>query len=176
MKKKQNNSVRASVLHIILALGLVSVSAILFASSLSTSPGGTHGTSITAVQSDAPMPDVMQIIGPVLVNKDLRDLPYVAPSREFEEKRLTRYPHPEIPTLTKPTSAYQRFESLMKQVLSPMPEMPTPLLTFDGMNSAQSGCMCLPPDTEGDVGPNHYVQSVNSRSEEHTSELQSHSF
>jgi len=22
--------------------------------------------------------------------------------------------------------------------------------------------MCLPPDTDGDVGPNHYVQSVNS--------------
>jgi hypothetical protein len=36
------------------------------------------------------------------------------------------------------------------------------MLTFDGMNSSQSGCMCLPPDTDGDVGPNHYVQSVNS--------------
>src|SRR5205814_9292647 len=40
--------------------------------------------------------------------------------------------------------------------------MPAPLLTFDGMNSSQSGCLCLPPDTDGDVGPNHYVQSVNS--------------
>ena len=50
----------------------------------------------------------------------------------------------------------------MKQIISPTPQMPAPLLTFDGMNSAQSGCMCLPPDTDGDVGPNHYVQSVNS--------------
>src|SRR2546430_13474664 len=42
-----------------------------------------------------------------------------------------------------------------------------------------------PPDTNGDVGPNHYVQTVNTdfaifnksgtRSEEHTSELQSQS-
>ena len=30
------------------------------------------------------------------------------------------------------------------------------------MNSTQSGCLCLPPDTDGDVGPNHYIQSVNS--------------
>jgi hypothetical protein len=30
------------------------------------------------------------------------------------------------------------------------------------MNSTQSGCGCLPPDTHGDVGPNHYIQSVNS--------------
>src|SRR5436190_20709412 len=162
MKKKRDNSVRASALHIILALGLISISAVLFASSLASSPGGANGTSTTAVQPDMPMPDVVQIIGPVLLNKDLRDLPYIAPSREFEEKRLMRYPHPETPASTKQTSVYQRFESLMKQMMSPVPQMPAPLLTFDGMNSAQSGCMCLPPDTDGDVGPSHYVQSANS--------------
>ena len=162
MKKKQHNSVRASALQITLALGLISLSAILFASSLTSSPGGANASSTTAIQPDTPMPDFVQLIGPVILNTDLRDLPYIAPSHEFEEKRLTRYPHPEIPTPTKPTSAYQRFESLMKQILSPMPQMPGPLLTFDGMNSSQSGCLCLPPDTDGDVGPNHYVQSVNS--------------
>jgi hypothetical protein len=40
--------------------------------------------------------------------------------------------------------------------------MPTPIATFAGMDSTQSGCGCLPPDTQGDVGPSHYVQSVNS--------------
>src|SRR5438309_7412 len=39
--------------------------------------------------------------------------------------------------------------------------MPGPLLTFDGINSSQSACGCLPPDTDGDVGPNHYVEGVN---------------
>jgi len=68
--------------------------------------------------------DVVQLIGPVLSKQDLRDLPYIAPSHEFEEKRLMRYPHPEIPTPTKPTSAYERFESLMKQMLPPLPQMP----------------------------------------------------
>src|SRR5439155_2730038 len=113
---------------------------------------------------DAPgtqTPDVVQLIGPVILNQDLRDLLYIAPSHEFEEKRLMRYPHPEIPSPTN-QSAYPRFETFLKQIAPPTPTMPAPLLTFDGMNSAQSGCMCLPPDTDGDVGPSHYVQSVNS--------------
>ena len=40
--------------------------------------------------------------------------------------------------------------------------MPAPLLTFDGVSAAQSGCGCFPPDSNGDVGPNHYVNAVNS--------------
>ncbi len=35
----------------------------------------------------------------------------------------------------------------------------TPLLTFEGVDNL---CGCSPPDTVGDVGPNHYVQMVNS--------------
>src|ERR1043166_1858323 len=163
MKKKFAPQSAFFSLRLLIGLFVVLAgSAILFASSLISSPGSATAGSATAVQPDTPMPDVVQLIGPVLLNTDLRDLPYIAPSHEFEEKRLTRYPHPEIPSPTKPTSAYQRFESLMKQIMSPLPNMPAPLLTFDGMNSAQSGCMCLPPDTDGDVGPSHYVQSVNS--------------
>ena len=41
--------------------------------------------------------------------------------------------------------------------------MPTPLATFPGITSTQSACGCLPPDTDGDVGPSHYIQAVNSR-------------
>ncbi len=36
--------------------------------------------------------------------------------------------------------------------------MPTPIITFDGIDRTTSSCNCLPPDTNGDVGPNHYVQ------------------
>ena len=43
--------------------------------------------------------------------------------------------------------------------------MPTPSLTFDGAtsedNRAVNGANYIPPDTNGDVGPNHYVSSVN---------------
>ncbi len=39
-------------------------------------------------------------------------------------------------------------------------ETPTPLFDFAGTDQ-QHGCSCAPPDTVGDVGPNHYVQMVN---------------
>jgi hypothetical protein len=40
--------------------------------------------------------------------------------------------------------------------------MPTPIRTFEGVNFGTGSCNCAPPDTNGDVGPNHYVQIVNS--------------
>jgi len=39
----------------------------------------------------------------------------------------------------------------------------TPSLTFDGISAADEGNSVAPPDTDGDVGPNHYVQVVNNR-------------
>ena len=37
-------------------------------------------------------------------------------------------------------------------------QMPAPIQNFDGVANM---CGCLPPDTNGDVGPNHYMQWVN---------------
>jgi len=43
--------------------------------------------------------------------------------------------------------------------------MPVPILSFDGLSNADNGAVlgggAVPPDTTGDVGPNHYVQMVN---------------
>ena len=36
-------------------------------------------------------------------------------------------------------------------------------LTWDGVSAASSGCGCLPPDTNGDVSDQHYIQWVNTR-------------
>src|SRR5437868_11434866 len=76
-------------------------------------------------------PEIVRMVGPVSVDQDLRDLPYVAPKAEFEEKVLTRHPHPEIgqpaqkcPDLT---------ATLLKKVWQPTPTMPPPLLTFKGV-------------------------------------------
>ena len=45
------------------------------------------------------------------------------------------------------------------------PLVPGPTLTFDGIDNIDNfnlfGFRVLPPDTNGDVGPNHYVHSVN---------------
>ena len=47
------------------------------------------------------------------------------------------------------------------QSSAPSPNVPAPLFTWDG--STVTDCNCAPPDPNGDVGPNHYVQMVNVR-------------
>jgi hypothetical protein len=109
-------------------------------------------------------PEIVQMVGPVRLDQDLRNLPYVAPKAEFEERALTRYPHPG--TGGAATGASQKCPdltaTLLKSIWRPVPTMPPPLLTFEGVGEAQSGCGCEPPDSDGDVGPNHYVEAVNS--------------
>src|SRR5256714_10023648 len=164
MKKKSTSQSAFFNLRVLIAavfcLGALAVA--LFAQTKSAKP--TQQRNHSGAAQDSPgtqTPDVVRLVGPVIENNDLRSLPYVAPNAEIEQKRLTRYPHPEIPSSTN-QSDYPWFENLLNQITPPTRAMPAPLLTFDGMNSSQSGCLCLPPDTDGDVGPNHYVQSVNS--------------
>src|SRR5436190_7258265 len=52
---------------------------------------GTKNTNQASPGTQAP--DVVQMVGPVRLDQDLRSLPYVAPKPEFEERVLTRYPH-----------------------------------------------------------------------------------
>ena len=172
MKKNSTSQSAFSNLRVLVAslLCLTGVFVALGATSINSNPSKAqtatqtqHGPAAPAAANQPGGPAVAPLVGPVILNRDLRDLPYIAPNPEVEEKRLTRYPHPEIPLPAGPNpSEFERFKSLLKQIIPPTPMMPGPILTFDGMNSAQSGCLCLPPDTDGDVGPNHYVQSVNS--------------
>ena len=109
MKKKSTSQSAFFNLRVLIAavfcLGALAVA--LFAQTKSAGPTQQSNRSVGA--QDAPgtqTPDVVQLIGPVILNTDLRDLPYIAPSHEIEEKRLTRYPHPEIPTPDQIKSAY----------------------------------------------------------------------
>ncbi len=131
---------------VLLALGIYSDSA------------KAQGT--TPALPNSGQPTVMRMVGPVLLDQDLRSLPYIPQSPETEERRLTRHPHPETGG-PPPISGFTRFQSLLEEVLAPIPKMPPPSLTFDGMNSTQTSCSCLPPDTIGDVGANHYVEALN---------------
>jgi len=115
-------------------------------------------------KQDAPgtqTPDVVRMVGPVRLDRDLRDLPWVAPKAEHEEQPLYRHPRPTEPPQTSSgygTSGLARVQSLLKNIWQPQPTMPGPLLTFEGHNNT---CGCQPPDTDGDVGPNHYVEAIN---------------
>src|SRR5206468_3656931 len=125
----------------------------------------TRQSNRSAGAQDAPgaqAPDVIGLIGPVRQDQDLRSLPYVPQAGEVEHRRLTRYPRPDTqPSEDYGTSKFPQFQSLLKNIFRPTPTMPPPLLTFDGINSGQSFCGCFPPDTNGDVGPNHYVETTN---------------
>ena len=102
-----------------------------------------------------PQADFVRMVGPVSQDRDLRTLPYIAQGGEGDDEiRLMRHPH------VKKTEKYDA-EKVVRSLMAPA-TMPAPLATFPGITSVTSGCGCLPPDTDGDVGPNHYIQAVNS--------------
>src|SRR4029077_8046533 len=107
-------------------------------------------------------PDVVRMVGPVRLDQDLRSVPYTPKKPREEERRLTRY----VPLNTGQTIAPSRHgtsglpyvQQLLKDIWRPAPTMPGPLLTFEGIGDL---CGCQPSDSEGDVGPNHYVEAIN---------------
>jgi hypothetical protein len=133
------------IFMVLLALGIYSDSA--------------KAQATTPAQPSSGRPTVVRMVGPVHLDRDLRSLPYIPQSPEIEERRLTRHPRPETGG-PPPISGFARFQSLLEEVLAPVPAMPPPSLTFDGM-TLSSGGAGWPPDTDGDVGPNHYVEVVN---------------
>jgi subtilisin-like proprotein convertase family protein len=67
-----------------------------------------------------------------------------------------RHRLPNTPSLEKSDPAQPLMKAAQRAAI------PAPITSFDGLNSVQSACACVPPDPHGDVGPNHYVQSANS--------------
>ena len=86
------------------------------------------------------------------VSAKLRDMPKIAPhptKLEEADKRLpTNLPH------------RNRRDTLVQS--SPAaPNMPAPLLNFDGVAFPGVSCNCAPPDPNGEAGATQYVQTVN---------------
>jgi hypothetical protein len=133
-----------------------------FSNALAQARGTRSNQSRT--NQDAPgsqTPDVVRMVGPVRLNQDLRTLPYIPQEEETEERRLTRYQFPGTGALpSAPETSSPRVQSLIKGLFRSVPSMPAPLLTFEGGAAAQF-CACAPPDSDGDVGPNHYVEAIN---------------
>jgi len=134
-----------------------------FSSAFAQARGAKNNRSATQASPGTQTPDVVHMVGPVALNMDLRELPYIAPKEEFEERVLTRYPHGTAQTGASAgygISGLAKVQQLVKNLWLPAPNMPPPLLTFEGLGAAQA-CACAPPDSDGDVGPNHYVEAVN---------------
>ena len=89
----------------------------------------------------------------------LRDM-----KQEKVDKKVEREANenPKVPASLKhkdsPDTVVQGF-SLLLSLLAP--NMPSPLLNFDGIPFPGVACNCAPPDTNGEVGLTQYVQIVN---------------
>jgi fibronectin type III domain protein len=94
------------------------------------------------------------VVGPERhdVTPALRDMPLIAPEQEKEET-----PHAPLPVHGGPRVLGERRDAAL-QIAAPTNSAITPRASFDGIGNTAG---VLPPDTNGDVGPNDYVQWVN---------------
>jgi len=93
-----------------------------------------------------------------------------APLSQMARTFVTERPERQIPIKIPPGLAerHKGFAKRPDPVLQTRPSdtlTPVPSLTFEGQsdddNAATIGGRVVPPDTNGDVGPNHYVQFIN---------------
>lgn len=157
MKRKYNTQAAFFNLRTLFGLAISLTGVSLAVIGFAANPAATTQARSVASDSQRPgVPEVHRIVGPVSLNRDLRTLRYIPQSGESEEDvRLTRHPRHlgGVPEKFNPVKA-------VRQAMQPS-TMPTPIATYAGIGRANSGCSCLPPDTNGDVGPNHYIQAVN---------------
>lgn len=99
-----------------------------------------------------------QPVTPAEFNGDLRDLPQVVTQEERRQFSLRPELEMELPKTKKPLPGI--LPESLNQVFAPLAAMPSPIVTFNGMTFALNGAG-HPPDTVGDVGPNHYIMAVN---------------
>lgn len=135
--------------------------AVLAGVALALGGGVFSGGGNAVAQSVEPTITIGERVAPAEFNGDLRDLPQVggALPRVFKgpgegnpnvgiEKQLNQGP-------------------VVAPVAPAAPSMPAPTQSFEGLQFSGScgvGVQCgagWPPDTVGDVGPNHYIQAVN---------------
>ncbi len=105
--------------------------------------------------SAAGAPDIVWMLGPVSQDENVDHLPFIA-GAERRLPALRRHPLPVGPAETAQSG------TTTAPAVVPGLSLPATGLSFDGMTQNEGCGNCLPPNTVGDVGPNHYIQSVNS--------------
>lgn len=116
-------------------------------------PGAPNTVDVFRDPSDTAMSKVQQgsTAAAVSFDGDLRSLPQIGPEEkslgiEFEMMEMER-PNP-------------NFTDPVRQEFRAPDAMPGPIQNFAGLDLTNWGAG-WPPDTNGDVGPNHYIQTVN---------------
>ncbi|MEY2488879.1 MAG: hypothetical protein QOC70_821 [Verrucomicrobiota bacterium] len=114
-----------------------------------------------SAQAQALKPDALQVGVSYHndVSQPLRDMPSATGPERKDEREANE--NPKVP--------YRHTDSLDPVIQNShvsaldlvAPDLPTPLLNFDGIPFPGVGCNCAPPDTNGAVGQTQYVQIVN---------------
>ncbi len=121
-----------------------------------SSVGPTQERAVSAtVQTINLKPKELHLVKAKEFNGDLRDLPRTPPvKKERPEKEAPEFEPlfigPKPPTPSKPAAPK----------VAPAAPAPSPIANFDGLDFNTWGAG-HPPDTNGDVGPNHYIETVN---------------
>jgi len=117
--------------------------------------GGHVRSSVTRASRFAPF--VSDAVTPA-TSLPLRNLPSVNPYSKWVEQPEPRTPESRLPKL--PRNPNETDAAV--QASAATAAMPAVGASFEGMNISQACGNCLPPDPNGAIGPNHYVQMVNS--------------
>jgi hypothetical protein len=133
----------AAALAVIAAIGAVAAGA----------GGGPPFTSIPAGDPPAGPPGVpeSQTVAPTHYHGDVRQIPRGI-FKQSEER-----PEPQVPNDPPGTAGR---DGAVQTAISTSTPAPAASNSFDGLDFANWGAG-WPPDTNGDVGPNHYIQTVN---------------
>jgi len=124
---------------------------------------GSGGSTSNAGNST---PQEMKKVVPYEFLGDVRNLPQYALS-VFPQRPPYIHPVLRPPATEKTLSSPFESEFQINSILNiPLAPMPSPSKNFSGLNFNDlcTGGQCgagWPPDTNGDVGPNHYIQAVN---------------
>ena len=127
-----------------------------------TLPIGLYAqTHSTRTPAPARHPHEDRLVRGMPFDGDVRALPAVGPEK-FERPELED-PDPH-PVLYRGTRATTTFPAKSPSVAAPIPTLsapaPAPSISFDGLDFADWGAG-HPPDTNGDAGPQYYIQTIN---------------
>ena len=119
-------------------------------------PQALTSTAQVPAKIESKGPYTSEPVYPAVFNGDLRDLPQIAPDQPAPVP--LRY----VPGQEPKGSAQMiaGWEDSVAQTEFGAGEMPAPIENFAGLDFNTFGAG-WPPDTNGDVGPNHYIQTVN---------------
>ncbi len=127
---------------------------ILLSLILTVTPAPVHGA---ALQDAPPQPQV-RAANRRDTSLPLRAIPPIPPEPRIGEREIPTLPLPQ-PEVQDDRLGALSFQDpvLQEHILAPA-VMPSPIVNFEGISNING---VHPPDTQGDIGPNHYVQWVN---------------